>query len=216
MNKIEKIGILVDDSNSWFVPYAKLLMDKLNELGYVTSLYHNSRSVPELDVCFLLSCTKIVKKEFLSLHKHNIVVHASDLPKGKGFTPMKWQILEGCNDVPLTLFEAVEACDAGPYYFKDYVHYEGYEMLEQLQKMMAQKIIEMCTRFVIDYENMVAKRQVGESTYYSRFTKEDDCLDVNKTLADHFNHFRIADNERFPLSFEYKGHKFNIVVSPKD
>lgn len=127
MNKIEKIGILVDDSNSWFVPYAKLLMDKLNELGYVTSLYHNSRSVPELDVCFLLSCTKIVKKEFLSLHKHNIVVHASDLPKGKGFTPMKWQILEGCNDVPLMLFEAVEACDAGPYYFKDYVHYEGYE-----------------------------------------------------------------------------------------
>lgn len=215
-NCIKTVAVLVDDPNSWFVTYAKILCDKLVENGVIANIYHTTKEIHPVDVCFMLSCTKIVKKSFLEQNKHNIVVHASDLPQGKGFTPLKWQILEGKNDIPLTLFEAVEDCDAGPFYFKDYVHYDGYEMLEQIQQTMASKIIEMCNLFISDYAKMVAKNQVGESSFYPRFKKEDDCLDINKSIAEHFNHFRIADNERYPLFFEHKGHKYNIVVKQAD
>lgn len=213
MADIKVIAILVDDPNSWFVSYALKLKDSLLERGYIADLYHSCKEIPSVDVCFMLSCTKIVKKNFLDRNRHNIVVHASDLPKGKGFTPMKWQILEGKNDIPLTLFEAVEACDAGPYYIKDNVRYMGHEMLPDLQDIMANKIIEMCLLFVNDYANMHPIDQTGDSTFYPRFKADDDFLDVNKTLAEHFNHFRIADNDRFPLQFEYRGHHYKIIVS---
>ena len=39
-------------------------------------------------------------------HKYNIVIHASDLPKDKGWAPMFWQILEDKNTIPFTMFEA--------------------------------------------------------------------------------------------------------------
>jgi methionyl-tRNA formyltransferase len=213
---IKNISILVDNPSSWFIPYAKKLSDCLSEHGIKARLFYTASDVPSSDICFLLSCTKIVNKEFLDKNKHNIVIHASDLPKGKGFTPLKWQILEGINKIPLTLFEAVEACDAGPYYIKDYIQFEGYEMLPELQAKMAGKIIEMALRFVVEYDKMKAIPQEGETTTYPRFKKEDDCLDTSKSIDELFNHFRIADNDRFPLFFYKYGHNYAILVKRLD
>lgn len=207
-----KISILVDDPHSWFITYANDLCSNLSDIGNECCVYNSTKDIPVSDICFMLSCTKIVRKDFLDRNKHNIVVHASDLPRGKGFTPLKWQILEGVNDIPLTLFEAVEACDAGPYYIKDTIHFNGHELIKEMQHVMALKIIDMCLRFTTHVDELSPIVQSGESTYYPRFKKEDDCLDVNKTIAEHFNHFRIADNDRFPLFFEMNGHRYSIVV----
>ena len=207
-----RIAILVDDPKSWFVKYSTILKDKLTEKGIETNEYNNSKEVKDEEICFILSCTKILRKEFLEKHRHNIVVHASDLPKGKGFTPLKWQVLEGKNVIPLTLFEAVEDCDAGPYYLKDQIHFEGYEMLREMQDIMARKIIEMCCTFVDNMEKM----KPVESTYYRRFTKEDDLIDVNSTIRDLFLRLRIADFDRFPLVFENEGHKYSLIVNRID
>lgn len=211
-----KIAILVDDINSWFVPYSHVLKEKLQTDHFDVKEYNNSQEVGDEDICFILSCTKILKKDFLDRHKHNIVVHASDLPKGKGFTPLKWQILEGKNDIPLTLFEAVEACDAGPYYFKDVIHFEGYEMLGEMQDIMARKIIDMCCQFVQQFEALKPIEQTGDSTYYRRFNKNDDNVDTNKTLSELLPRFRIADFERFPLSFEIEGHHYSMMIKRID
>ena len=207
-----RIAILVDDINSWFVPFSHILKEKLQSDNYFVNEYNNSKDVSNEDICFILSCTKILKKDFLDNHKHNIVVHASDLPKGKGFTPMKWQVLEGKNDIPLTLFEAVEACDAGPYYFKDVIHFEGFEMLGEMQEIMGNKIIEMCCQFVQHCDEYEPIEQAGESTYYRRFCKDDDFLDINMSIKDAFLRFRIADFERFPLYFDNEGHMYSLTV----
>lgn len=207
-----KIAILVDDINSWFIPFSHKLKEKLQSDNIIVNEYNNSKDVSDEDICFILSCTKILKKEFIDKHKHNIVVHASDLPKGKGFTPLKWQIMEGKNDIPLTLFEAVETCDAGPYYFKDVIHFEGYEMLDEMQEKMANKIIDMCCHFVGNLGKMKPIEQRGESTYYRKFTQDDDVLDVNISIKDAFSRFRVADFERFPLYFDYESHRYSIVI----
>ena len=44
---------------------------------------------------FVIGYTKILPKEFLEGNKLVLVIHESDLPKGKGFSPVQWQILEG-------------------------------------------------------------------------------------------------------------------------
>lgn len=206
------ITILVDDEKSWFNPYAEDLRRRMENRGWDVELIHSTDAASGGELCFLLSCSKIVKKEFLKKYLHNIVIHASDLPKGKGFTPMKWQILEGRNDIVLTLFEAVESVDAGGYYMKETIHFDGTELLEELHKVMAMKINDMCMLYVDEPEKYELMQQQGDESFYPRFSKEDDRIDIYKSIDEQFNHFRIADNDRYPLWFERNGKKYVLKI----
>ena len=206
------INVLVDNPNSWFVEYARELVDYLKNMGNISELVFNQHDIKSSDVCFLLSCTKIVNESFLSRNQHNIVVHASDLPAGKGFTPMKWQVLEGKNEIILTLFEAVESVDAGPYYMKDKVTFSGYELLDELNHILANKIIEMCLRYVGNIDKYQRIAQQGEESFYSRRKIDDDKLDVDKTIREQFNLLRIADNENYPVWFEIDNKKYVLKI----
>lgn len=210
-----KITILVDDAKSWFVPYANVLKNRLSS-EHEVSFIHEQSDAEAGDVCFLLSCVKIVEKAFLEKFKHNIVVHASDLPKGKGFSPLSWQILEGKDEIVLTLFEAVEALDAGPYYYKETLCFQGTELLDELRQKMALKIIDMCIRFVDNMDVVQGEEQQGEESFYKRITRDDNMLDIDKTIRQQFNHLRIADNERYPLWFAYKGKKYYLKIYNAD
>lgn len=211
-----KISILVDNIDSWFDKYAVRLKISLASKGHDVVYVNNGSELEGGDICFLLSCTRIVGAQILTKYKHNIVIHASDLPKGKGFTPFKWQVLEGKNDIILTLFEAAEAVDAGDYYFKDSLHFEGYELLAQMQDALGRKICEMAERYVEDYETMLPHPQKGTETIYARRTVKDDELDVKKTIEQQMNLLRIADNDRYPLWFQYMGHEYVIKIYPKE
>ena len=209
---MKNITILVDDEKSWFLPYAEKLKTNLEKKKMNVSLIHNQKQAKAGGISFLLSCSKIVGKEFLEKFDHNIVVHASDLPKGKGFTPLKWQILEGKNEIVLTLFEAVEQVDAGPYYMKECITFDGTELLDELQNVMGEQIIDMCERYAIEPERFCANRQRGEESFYARLSEADDKIDIGRTIREQFQHFRIADNERFPLWFLYQGKKYYLKI----
>ena len=47
------------------------------------------------DLCICLSYSKLLSEKDLSKFKNVLVVHESELPKGKGWSPLSWQILEG-------------------------------------------------------------------------------------------------------------------------
>jgi methionyl-tRNA formyltransferase len=164
------ITILTDSPQSWFVPYGSELCERLNHVGHDAVYVHDKNEIREGDICFLLSCNRIVQPEFPTRNRHNIVVHASDLPAGKGVAPVKWQILEGKNTIPITLFEAVEAVDAGDWYLKDEIHLEGHELLGEVQHRLASKISYLCVRFVTEYDEMRCNPQSGDESFYPRMT----------------------------------------------
>ena len=71
-----KVAILTS-LNQWFVPYAQELSNLVP-----ADLYFNHTNIDNsYDIVFMLSYHRIVPKSFLLLHKHNIVIHASQLPK---------------------------------------------------------------------------------------------------------------------------------------
>ena len=47
------------------------------------------------DILFLISCSDIIKPEILKKFRKSLVIHASDLPRGRGFSPHIWAILNG-------------------------------------------------------------------------------------------------------------------------
>lgn len=206
------ITIITDNNQSWFIDYGEVLKSKLIANGHEVEYVFDKNDIKAGDVCFILSCSKIIGQKYLDKNQHNIVVHASDLPLGKGFSPLQWQILEGKNIIPLTLFEAVEGVDAGPYYLKKSVNFNGTELHDELRKGLAEKIIEMCLEFVENYQQMSPIEQSGEETFYERRTEKDDEINPEKSIAELFNHFRIADNTKYPLYFTYKNKKYTIKV----
>jgi methionyl-tRNA formyltransferase len=211
-----KITILTDNESSWFIPYAKKLNNHLLRLGHDCSFVSSKDSINNGDVCFLLSCIKILPEKYLGRNTHNIVIHASDLPQGKGFSPLQWQILESKNQIPLTLFEAVKDLDAGDYYFKDYLTLDGHELLDEIHEKLGLKIIELAIRFVENIAELNSHKQVGKDSYYPRRTKKDDEINPNLTIKELFNHFRIADNLNYPLYFEMHGYKYNLKIEKRN
>lgn len=207
-----RITVLTDDARGWFVPYARELGLRLKERDHQTEVVFQQGDAAGGDICFLLSCSKLVNQEFRERYEHNIVIHASDLPQGKGFTPWKWQIVQGSSELTLTMFEVTEEVDAGPYYMKERIHLKGTELLDEIQEILANKILDMCERYVQSPERFPASEQRGEESFYPRLTREDDRLDAEKSIAEQFDHFRIADNERFPLWFSYRGERYLLKI----
>jgi len=209
------ITILTDDIQSWFVPYGMRLKSELELLGHNVYYVFNKNEIQEGDVCFLLSCSRIVENQFLRKNKNNIVVHASDLPKGRGFSPLQWQILEGKNEIVLTVIEAVDEVDAGPYYLKEKVTYDGSELLVEMRERLGNKIIGLCKYFINNKDTLKPIEQVGESTFFRRRTRKDDEIDPNKTIVELFNQLRIADNEKYPLWFTLKDNIYYLKIYKK-
>jgi methionyl-tRNA formyltransferase len=211
-----KITILTDNLSSWYIKYALQLNQRFEELGHSSVFIQDKDEMEIGDVCFLLSCSKILPDNYLVYHKHNIVIHASDLPEGKGFSPLQWQILEGKDCIILTLFDAVKELDAGDFYTKEELCFEGHELLDELQGKMGVKINQMAERFIKNYSDLSPSKQSGDSTYYKKRTVKDDEIDPYKSIVEHFNHFRIANNNNYPLYFKYKGFKYNIKIEKRN
>lgn len=208
------VSVIVDSNTSWILPYAQKLVEHLTSRNYDARFCKNHDEISDGDIAFYLGCVKITPVQILAKNKHNLVVHESDLPKGKGFSPLTWQILEGKNRIPIVLFEAVESVDAGLVYIKDEIVFNGDELIEEMRDKQGKMTLELCVKFVEKYPGIVAcaVSQEGDETFYKRRKPQDSKLDPGKTIADQFNLLRVVDNERYPAFFEINGCKYSLKI----
>lgn len=206
-----KITILTDNPNSWILPYVEELKNELIKTHEVQHVFNTSDIIGG-DIMLVLSCEKILKGEYLKLHKSNVVVHPSKVPLGKGWSPLAWQVLEGCNNIPVSLFEAVEAVDAGDVYIVDYINLEGHELNNEIKHQQGLVTMKMVKKYIDDFETMVGVPQSGEETFYPRRRQKENELDINKTISEQFNLLRVVDNERYPAHFYINGTKYILKI----
>ncbi len=207
----KNITVLID-SDSWILPYGEIFVEQLSDRGYCASLVRRAEDVKIGWINFMLGCTRIVGGHILQRNSHNLVVHESDLPSGRGFAPMAWQILEGKRSIPVCLIEAESEVDSGDIYLKDHINLVGDELCDDWRKLQGEKTIEMCSKFIENYKKLVPVKQQGVPNYYPRRKPEHSRLDPNKSLAEQMDLLRIVDNERYPAYFEKDGVKYFISI----
>lgn len=197
--------------------YIPELIEQLVKRGYNVNWLHDVNLIEQGEVVFFLGCGQIVPSDILEKNKHNLVVHESDLPWGKGWSPLTWQILEGKNDIPIVLFEAAEKVDSGVIYLKETMHFTGTELVEELRATQADTTFKLCLEFIDNYPDIIDKAvsQEGESSYYRRRTPEDSRLDPDKTIREQFDLLRVVDNKRYPAFFELNGEQYLLKVLKK-
>ena len=207
------VQILCDNPNSWIVPYAFKLTSLIKKMGNEAIFHNNPDEIISGDILVLLSCEKLFER--LNLNKHNLVVHESALPKGKGWSPLTWQVLEGNNSIPVTLIEATEKIDSGAIYEQCVIQLDGTELVDELRELQGSTTISLVVNFVENYPNNIAKEQAGESSFYPKRTPRDSQLDINLSIAEQFNLLRVSDNERYPAWFEMNGNKYLLKIYRK-
>ena len=87
------------DKNSWILPYLKKFVAQIKPKIKKVDLVFKSKDIKKGDLAFFLSFQEIVRQNILNKNTNNLVVHHSPLPKGKGMSPLSWQILEGKNSL---------------------------------------------------------------------------------------------------------------------
>lgn len=208
---MKNITVLIDN-DSWILPYGERLVQLFSEKGYCASLVRRAEDVNVGWINFMLGCTRIVGEQVLQRNIHNLVVHESDLPSGRGFAPMAWQILEGKRSIAVCLIEAANEVDSGDIWLKDQINLSGDELCDDWRKLQGEKTIEICSKFVDNYESLAPIKQQGVPSYYARRRPEHSRLDPNKSLTEQMNLLRTVDNQRYPAYFEIDGIKYIISI----
>jgi len=202
-----KIAILTT-KDEWFEKWAIQLACELK-----SAIYFHHNNIEGFDILFILGYHSIIPKDILKKNKHNIVIHESNLPQGKGWAPLFWQVLEGKNKITFTMFEAGEGIDDGDIYMKRVLRLRGDELNEELRTLQANLTISMCKEFIENYEKYKKPfAQKGKESFYPKRTPKDSKLDINKTIKEQFNLLRIVDNEKYPAYFEINNNKYILKI----
>ncbi len=214
-NRSLRLTVLVDDPESWIIPWAKKMLVHLSGMHRIV-LVHDAEAITQGDVCFLLGCVNVLPPAVLAKNKNNIVVHESDLPKGRGFSPVAWQVLAGAESIPVTLFEATADMDAGPVWLRSMIMLDGTELMPELRRKQGEKTVEMCLEYLKLRDTLTPVPQRGAGNEFRHRNQEDDRLDPEKTIAEQFNHLRVVDNERYPAWFKLRGRRYRLFIAPMD
>ena len=206
--------VMLSDATSWTNEYIPdLLLGWIND-GHRVLWAHDKENLRGADFCFMLGCGQIVPESKLAQFRNCLVVHESDLPEGKGWSPLTWQILEGKRRVPVTLLEAARKVDSGPIYAQEWLTFRGDELIEEMRAAVANSTLELCRKFVREYPQIKesARHQTGTETFYRRRTPEDSRLDMDATIESQFDLLRVVDDQRYPAFFEARGHRYVLGI----
>lgn len=207
-----KITMLIHPK-SWFTYNdAVAFMPVLTKYADPSEIAFLSKPEEEGDVLIALHYPALIPKEHFCLHRCNIVIHGSDLPSGRGRSPIHWQVEEGHNEITLTMFEMGDGADNGPIYFRHKLSLDGTELLPYIRLKLLRAELDMIDIFLSKWP-MTPLEQQGEPSYYPKRSRENQKLDPNKTIAEQFDKMRVSDNERYPLWFEHRGNTYELKIN---
>ncbi|MBK1725450.1 formyltransferase family protein [Halorhodospira neutriphila] len=207
--------VILSDEGSWINEHLLELVEDWEELAHRVQWTHEPSEAQAGDFCFCLSFGRILPEAVRAQYRHTLVVHESDLPHGKGWSPLTWQILEGKSRIPVTLLEAAEQVDSGTIYDQRWIAFEGHELIEELRGAQAEATRTLCRAFVDDFPASAAQghEQSGEESFYPRRRPEDSRLDPQRSLAEQFELLRVVDNERYPVFFDWRGQRYILRIT---
>ncbi len=190
---------------------------ELHEASHSISIVRNTESLLGGDILFLISCHDVVSAKIRKLYGASLVIHASELPQGKGWSPHVWQILEGKNNITVSLLEAEDKIDSGAIWKAEKLILEGHELSDEINKKLF-KIELSLMDFALENRHSIKpeKQKEYSGQAYPRRTPADSILDPNKTIAEQFDILRVADEERYPAHFSYRGCEYIMSIKKKD
>jgi methionyl-tRNA formyltransferase len=148
------------------------------------------------DVIFFPHWSYILKPEIYNSFKC-IMFHMTDLPYGRGGSPLQNLIVRGHKSTKISAFLCDGGLDTGPIYLKKDLDLAG----------TAQEIFERASKTILEMIEQIVKLkpapvpQSGEVTEFKRRKPEDGDLKNLSNLEEVYNYIRMLDGEGYPRAF---------------
>lgn len=208
-----KISILCTDPGHPVAPRLRRWREEMETAGHEVTLCWDKKVLPGGDILFLVSCSQLVEAPRRAGYSASLVLHASDLPRGRGWSPHVWAVVNGANELILSMLDAEDAVDSGAIWFKTEVLLEGHELLAEINEKLFAAELCLMSRAVQEWGAVQPVPQTGgASSYLRKRTPDDSRLDPEKTIAEQFDLLRVVDNVRYPAFFEYRGRRYILKI----
>ena len=148
-----KIEILNTDSAHPINRYLMQLKANL-EHHHSISIIRSLKQITEGDLLFLVSCSEFVDRRATERFKHALVLHASDLPKGRGWSPHIWELLDGADCITVSLLDAAAAIDSGDIYKKVKVDIPRSALWDEINALLFAVEIQLIEFAIQNFENL--------------------------------------------------------------
>ena len=126
-----------------------------------------------------------------------VIFHMSDVPFGRGGSPLQNLIVRGFHNTQLTALRCVEEMDAGDVYMKCPLSLAG--TAEQILRRASDLTGEMIKAIL--RENPVPVPQTGEITAFRRRTPQEGDIAGLAGLDKIYDHIRMLDADGYPSAF---------------
>lgn len=208
-----KIEILNTDPSHPINTYLKRLQSKL-ELDHSVSIVRSPEQITNGDLLFLVSCGVVVEREATKNFQHAMVIHASDLPEGRGWSPHIWELLNGADKITVSLLDAAAAIDCGHIYKKITVDVPHSALWDEINDLLFSAEIQLIEFAIENSENLQKHPQSSsiEASYYPKRNPKDSEIDPDKSISEQFDLIRVCDPIRFPTFFHHRGETYKIIL----
>ena len=127
-----------------------------------------------------------------------IVFHMTDLPFGRGGSPLQNLIIRGFRETKISAIQVSKELDSGPIYMQSMLSLEG--SAEDIFKRASRIIFEeMIPKFLT--KKLVPKEQSGEVTVFKRRSPKESELQEDMDLCMIYYYIRMLDAEGYPNAF---------------
>ena len=137
-----------------------------------------------------------------------IVFHMTDLPYGRGGSPLQNLIVRGHKDTMISALRVGKGIDTGPIYLKKPLSLDG--TAEEIF-IRASKIIETMIQQIID-DKITPKKQTGEPVIFKRRRPQDGLMNGLQKLVDVYDYIRMLDADGYPSAY-FETEYFKIEVT---
>ena len=190
-------------------------LDKWSEKNqnHQINIAHSKEELISGDILFLISCSDIISKSEREKFEKTLVIHASDLPHGRGWSPHVWEIINGATNITLSLLEVENKVDTGDIWKKVIVPIPKTALFDEINELIINSELELMDFAIANYKTVKPKEQPDiDSTYWPKRSPRDSEIDINQTISGQFNLLRVCDSKRFPAFFYKDGVRFNITI----
>ncbi|WP_213999860.1 hypothetical protein [Arsukibacterium sp.] len=142
-----------------------------------------------------------------------VCFHMTDLPFGRGGSPLQNLILRGFSSTQLTALQMTEQLDAGPVFGKAPLSLAGTatEIFQRAAPLVYQLIAQIIS------QRLTPRPQQGGAEYFSRRTPAQSQLPEAANVAELYDFIRMLDGEGYPPAFtEYAGWRLEFTQARPD
>ena len=192
---------------SWNIENSKKLMERFLEDSFCLISEKEELTVQKLQelnprYVFFPHWSWIIPKEIYDSYEC-VVFHMTDLPFGRGGSPLQNLIVRGIYDTKISAIKVEKGVDTGPVYMKQPVDIETGNVDEILSKISEIVFGEMIPEFITG--NPISCEQEGEVVTFKRRTPEQSEIPDNLTAKQMYDYIRMLDGEGYPAAYKDMG-----------